>query len=341
MKLRLVADDGAVADVESLAAAGSVQVEGVGHRVVHGGSAFREPVLIDESVRRRILELEPLAPLHNRPALAGLAAAERALPDVPHVAVFDSSFHATMPEEAAAYALPAAWREKWGLRRYGFHGISVAWCAERVPALIGRPAAGLRLIVCHLGGGCSVTAVRDGRSLDTTMGFTPLEGVPMETRSGSVDPGALIYLLRERGLTVDDLDEALNEESGLKGLSGRSGDVRQLESLAAAGDEPARLALAVYVHRIAAAIGAMTTALGGLDALAFTAGVGEHSADVRAAVCDRLAFLGIEIDAAANARAEADTDIAALDSRVRVLVVAAREELVIAREVRRLLGRGG
>jgi len=341
MKLRVVAQDDAVEDLESLVAAGSLRVEAVGHRIVHGGSAFREPVLIDESVRRQILELEPLAPLHNRPALAGLAAAERALPDVPHVAVFDSAFHATMPEEAAAYALPAAWREEWGIRRYGFHGISVAWCAERVPGLLGRPEAALRLVVCHLGGGCSVTAVRDSRSVDTTMGFTPLEGVPMETRSGSVDPGALIYLLRERGLTVDELDDALNEESGLKGLSGRSSDVRRLESLAGEGDEPARLALAVYVHRIAAAVGAMTTALGGLDALAFTAGVGEHSAAVRAAVCDRLAFLGIEIDAAANANAEADTDVAVPNSRVRVLVVAAHEELVIAREVRRLLGRGG
>ncbi|HEU6443508.1 MAG TPA: acetate/propionate family kinase [Gaiellaceae bacterium] len=339
-KLRVVAEGGAVENIESLAAARSLRVEGVGHRIVHGGSAFLEPVLIDESVRRRILALEPLAPLHNRPALAALAAAEESFPHVPHVAVFDSAFHATMPEEAAAYALPAAWREGWGIRRYGFHGISVAWCAERAPSLMGRSAAGLRLVVCHLGGGCSVTAVRAGSSVDTTMGFTPLEGVPMESRSGSVDPGALIYLLREHGLSVDELDDALNEKSGLKGLSGRSGDVRELESLVAGGDEPARLALAVYAHRIAAAVGAMTTALGGLDALAFTAGVGEHSAQVRAAVCGRLAFLGIELDAVANTNREGDADVAAPDSLVRVLVVTAREELVIAREVRRLLDGG-
>ena len=338
LKLALVGEDERAQPIRSLAAVDAGQVEAVGHRVVHGGPRFREPVVIDAAVREEIFELEALAPLHNAPALAGIDAAERALPAVPHVSVFDTAFHATIPEEAACYALPGRWREDWGIRRYGFHGLSVAWCAERVPALLGRSADGLRLVVCHLGGGCSVTAVRDGRSLDTTMGFTPLEGVAMTTRSGSVDPGAVVYVLRERGLSLDEVEHVLNEESGLKGLSGGSGDVRELEAAVGAGDERARLALTVYVHQITAAVAAMTASLGGLDALAFTAGVGEHSAAVRAAVCARLGFLGIRLDPAANQRAAPDVDIAAAGSAARVLVVAAREDLVVARAVRRLLG---
>ncbi len=270
----------------------------VGHRIVHGGSRFREPVVVDDEVTAAIEELTPLAPLHNAPALRALEDAQRALPDVPHVAVFDTAFHATMPEEATRYAVPAQWHE-WGVRRYGFHGLSVEWAASqvRVP----------RLVVCHLGGGSSVTAVLDGRSVETTMGFSPLEGVPMTTRSGSIDPGALLYLLRERGLSVDELDQALEHESGLAGLSGGSGDVRELD------DDS--LALAVYVHRVAAAVAAAAAALGGLDAIAFTGGIGEHSALVRERVSRRLGFLG------------------AFDVRV----VEAREELVIARWVRSVL----
>ena len=276
----------------------AVECEAVGHRVVHGGSRFREPVVVDDEVTAAIEELTPLAPLHNAPALRALADAQHALPDLPHVAVFDTAFHATMPEEATRYAVPEQWHE-WGVRRYGFHGLSVEWAASqvRVP----------RLVVCHLGGGSSATAVLDGRSVETTMGFSPLEGVPMTTRSGSVDPGALLYLVRERGLSVDELDQALEHESGLAGLSGTSGDVRELD------DDS--LALAVYVHRVAAAVAASAAALGGLDAIAFTGGIGEHSALVRDRVCERLAFLG-EFD---------------------VHVVEAREELVIARWVRAVL----
>jgi len=248
------------------------------------------------------------------------------------VAVFDTAFHATLAAEAAVYAVPRHWTENWSVRRYGFHGLSVQWAAERVPVP--------RLVVCHLGGGCSITAVRDGRSVETTMGFSPLEGVPMTTRSGSIDPGALLYLLRERGLSVADLDHALEHESGLKGLSGRSGDVRELEQAEASGDERARLALGVYVHRIAAAVAASAAALGGLDALVFTAGVGEHSAAIRERVCTRLAFLGLALDSAANAFADADADVAAPGSAVRVHIVRAREELVIARAVRTLLADG-
>jgi acetate kinase len=306
-----------------------VECDAVGHRVVHGGARFVEPVLIDGEVKAAIRELSALAPLHNEPALEAVEAAQRALPDVPHVAVFDTAFHATLPDEAAFYAVPRRWTEDWGVRRYGFHGLSVQWAAEQVPAA--------RLIVCHLGGGCSVTAVLDGRSVETTMGFSPLEGVAMTTRSGSVDPGAILYLQRVHGLSPDELDHALEHESGLAGLSGRSGDVRELEQAEASGDELARLALSVYVHRIAAAVAASAAAIGGLDALVFTAGVGEHSATVRGRVCGRLGFLGIELDQAANAAARGDTDIAASGSPARVHVVQAREELVIARAVQTLL----
>jgi acetate kinase len=316
LKLHLVEGD------ESRAVDGYVECEAVGHRVVHGGSRFVEPVVIDDEVTAAIEELTPLAPLHNAPALRAIEEAREALPDVPHVAVFDTAFHATMPDEATRYAVPEHWFE-WGVRRYGFHGLSVQWSAEqvRVP----------RLVVCHLGGGSSVTAVLDGRSVETTMGFSPLEGVPMTTRSGSIDPGALLYLLRERGLGVEQLDYALEHESGLAGLSGGTGDVRDLER---ADDERSRLALALYVRRVAAAVATSATALGGVDAIVFTAGVGEHSAAVRAQVCERLGFLGLELDADANAEATSDGDIAAPGSAVQVHVVHAHEELVIARAVR-------
>jgi acetate kinase len=232
-----------------------------------------------------------------------------------------------MPAEARTYALPARVRDDWGIHRYGFHGLSVQWASEqvRVP----------RLVVCHLGGGCSVTAVHDGRSVDTTMGFTPLEGVPMATRPGSVDPGVLLYLL-EHHLTREELDQMLEHESGLLGLSGLSADVRELE---ASGSESARLALAVFSYRVATAVGAMATALDGLDALVFTAGVGEHSASVRAAVCERLGHLGVELDQAANEAAQPDTTVSAPESAVRVVVLRAREDVVAARAARQLLRR--
>jgi acetate kinase len=302
------------------------RVAAVAHRVVHGGRRFREPVVIDEAVERELENAVELAPLHNAPALAAIRQARQALPDLPHIAVFDSAFHATIPEEAATYALPAQVREDWGIRRYGFHGLSVQWASERVRVP--------RLVVCHLGGGCSVTAVRDGHSVDTTMGFTPLEGVPMVTRPGSVDPGALIHLL-EHHLTLEELDRLLEHESGLAGLSGLSGDVRELESSNAPA---ARLALAVFTYRVATAVGAMATALGGLDALVFTAGIGENSASVRAAVCGRLGFLGVDLDTDANEAARPDTTVSTSDSPVRIVVLEAREEVVAARAARQLLG---
>ena len=334
LKLDLVSEDGAGRAVGSLDEVAPHELDAVAHRVVHGGPRFREPVVIDAAVRDEILALEAVAPLHNAPALAGIETARRALPDVPHVAVFDTGFHATIPAEAAAYAVPRQWREQWGVRRYGFHGLSVAWCAERGPELLGRPVR--RLAVCHLGGGCSVTAVRDGRSVDTTMGFSPLEGVPMTTRAGSVDPGALVFVLRQHGVDAATLDHALNAESGLKALAGGSGDVRDVEARAAAGDVDARLALDVFVHRLAGAVAAMAVAAGGLDAVAFTAGIGEHSSLVRARVCERLGFLGVHLDPALNADAVPDCEIGSAGS-VAVLVIRAREDLVAARAARQLL----
>jgi acetate kinase len=261
--------------------------DAVGHRVVHGGARFREPATIDEDVVAAIEELRPLAPLHNEPALAAIRVAQAALPAVPHVAVFDTAFHATISEEAATYAVPRLWREDWGIRRYGFHGIAVQSVVAQLDAE--------RIIVCHLGGGCSVTAVLHGRSIDTTMGFSPLEGVPMATRSGSIDPGALLYALRERHLTVDQLDGVLEHESGLVGLGGLDD----------------ALAFGVYTYRAAGAVAQMAMALGGLDVLAFSGGVGENRDDVRAAIAERVRFVG----------------------EFRVEVVPAREELVIAEAV--------
>ena len=315
--------------VESLESIEPSQVGAVAHRVVHGGPRFRDPIAINAQVREQIMELEALAPLHNAPALAAIAQAERRFPNVPQVAVFDTGFHATIPQEAAVYALPTRWREEWGIRRYGFHGLSVQWATERVPVQ--------RLVVCHLGGGCSITAVRDGRSIDTTMGFSPLEGVPMATRSGSIDPGALVHLMSGQGLGAGELEHALNFESGLKGLAGGSGDMRDVERAALAGEPSAELALGVFVHRLAGAVAAMAAATAGLDALVFTAGIGEGSALVRERVCERVAFLGVEHDPALNAAAKPDCDVAAAGSSVRVLVIRAREELVAARAARALL----
>jgi len=329
LKLHLVRPDGSAERLDSLAAAVGL-VGAVAHRVVHGGPRFREPVVIDGEVRAQIFRVEPLAPLHTAPALRAIEAAEAVLPDIPHVAVFDTGFHATMPAAAATYGLPRQWREEWGVHRYGFHGLSVQWSTEQVQVP--------RLVVCHLGGGCSVTAVLDGRSVDTTMGFSPLEGVPMATRSGSIDPGSILYVMREHGLGVDELDLALNHDAGLKGLAGGSGDMRELEERAIAGEPDAVLAFDVFVHRLVAAIGAMSAATHGLDALVFTAGIGEGSALVRRRVCERLDYLGVELDESRNEACDGDADIGAPSSPVRVAVVQAREELVATRAAVALLG---
>jgi acetate kinase len=337
LKLHAVAEDSHSERIRSFEQV-PAGLEAVAHRVVHGGSRFLDPVVIDADVRRQIVELVSLAPLHNAPALEAIEAAQRALPTLPHIAVFDTSFHRTIPDKSALYAVPRRWGEEWGVRRYGFHGLSVEWCAERAPQVIGRPVE--RLIVCHLGGGSSVTAVVAGRSVDTTMGFSPLEGVPMTTRSGSVDPGALLYLMREHGVTADSLDHELNFESGMKALAGGSGDMAEVAARASAGDPDASLALDMYINRVAAAIASMAASAGGIDALAFTAGIGEHSALVRARLCDRLGFLGIELDSEQNREAAPDCEVSSAESGVRVVVVEAREELVAARAARVLLASG-
>jgi acetate kinase len=312
LKLDLVSPDETSRRIDSYAEL-SGDVGAVGHRIVHGGARFTAPVVIDAEVEHEVADLALIAPLHNTPALKALEEARRVLPDVPHVAVFDTAFHSSLPAEAATYAVPLRWREEWGIRRFGFHGLSVQWSAERVPVS--------RLVVCHLGGGCSVTAVLDGRSVDTSMGFSPLEGVPMAARSGSVDPGILLFLLREKFLTLEELDHELEHESGLEALGGL--------------DDP--LGFGVYTYRIAATVAAMANALGGLDGLVFTAGVGENVPAVRAEVCRRLAFLGIELDAATNEAGVPDADIATAGSSVRVVVVHAREDVVVARAVRALV----
>jgi acetate kinase len=307
-------------------------VAAVGHRVVHGGPNYRSGVRIDADVKRRIQELSELAPLHNPVALEVIEAAESAWPSVPQVACFDTAFHATLSAAARTYPLPRKWNEEWGLRRYGFHGLSHAYCTDQAARLLDRSPTGLRLVICHLGNGCSVSAVRDGRSVDTSMGFTPLEGLMMGTRSGSVDPGLLLYVLQRKGVSPDALDRILNQESGLKGVAGGTGDVRAVQELADGGDANAALALEIYCHRIRQTIGGMAATLGGVDALVFTAGVGEHSSRVRAAVCEGLSFLGLRLDPAANQACQPDADIATQDSTGRILVIATREDVTIVRE---------
>lgn len=332
VKLRLVDGAEVARPIASLDAAPG-DLDGVGHRVVHGGGRFSEPARIEDALLAEIEQLGSLAPLHNEPALRLAREALGRFPGVPQVAAFDTAFHATLPDEATVYAVPAAWRRR-GVRRYGFHGLSVAWSLERATALLGaRPS---RLVICHLGGGASATGLLEGRSVDTTMGFSPLEGLVMATRSGSVDPQIPLHMLLEEGLTADEAQRGLTAEGGLLALAGTA-DMREVESAATRGDADAALALAVHDHRLAAAIAAMASALGGVDALVFTGGVGEGSARVRGEMARRLAFLGVAVDERGNEAAEPDADVSAGGSRVRTLVVRAREEVVIARAVRRVV----
>jgi acetate kinase len=310
-------------------------VDAVAHRVVHGGSRYVQSIVIDDEVLKGISELSQLAPLHNPPALIGIDAAKRVFANVPHVACFDTAFHATLPQVAHLYPLPWEWTERWELRRFGFHGLSVQYAAGRVAELLGAMPG--RLAVCHLGAGSSITAVADGRSVDTSMGFTPLEGLMMARRSGSVDPGLLLYLLRSGGISVDELDHGLNFESGLLGVSGVSGDLREI---VAAGTERAELAIEMFIHRAAFVLGGMIASLGGLDALVFTGGIGEHSARIRAGIAARFGYLGLLLDDAANERASSDAEVSAGGATVGTFVLTAREDLAMLREVKRLLWSG-
>ncbi|MGZ4128835.1 MAG: acetate/propionate family kinase [Actinomycetota bacterium] len=314
--------------------------DGVGHRIVHGGERFRDPVQVDPSVRSGLEELVDLAPLHQPKSLAALDAVSSALPGLSAVACFDTAFHATLPEAAATYALPAAWRRRWGVRRYGFHGLSHAWVARRAPEIAGAADPGdLRIVSCHLGAGASLCAIASGRSVDTTMGFTPLEGLVMATRSGSVDPGLVLWLEEHAGTPSSELAATLEHRSGLLGLAGTD-DMREVLARADAGDADARLAVDVYVHRLRGEIASMTASLGGLDVLAFTGGVGERSAPIRRMASEGLAFLGVRTDESRNLDATLDREITADGSSVRTLVIESREDLEIGRQVRTIVDAG-
>jgi acetate kinase len=313
-------------------------IDCVGHRVVHGGPHYEEPVLITADVKSGIAAASAFAPLHNRAELEGIEVITRLLGPVPQVAVFDTGFHRKMPLASAVYPGPYDWFES-GIRRYGFHGINHQYCAERAAHLLHRSLTSLRLVTCHLGNGCSLAAVRDGHSIDTTMGFTPLEGLMMGTRSGSVDPGILTYLLRQGHIDGNKIDEVLNQKSGLLGISGLSGDMRRILSAMKQGNTRAKLAFDIYVHRLQAGIGAMVAVLGGIDVLVFTAGVGENSPEVRSEVCGNLGILGLKLDERSNTAPSLDQDIATSGSRARILVIRAQEDWAIARECWKLTQR--
>ena len=338
LRLRLLAEDEVVESADlapdaSVADAlrGWPAPDAVGHRIVHGGVSFSGPVVIDAEVRARLGELTDLAPLHQPKSLAALDAVGEVLPDVPAVACFDTAFHAGLPAAASTYAIPREWRERYAIRRYGFHGLSHAYCSARAASLLGRDD--LRIVTCHLGAGASLAAVVDGRSVDTTMGFTPLEGLVMATRSGTVDPGLVLWLEEHEHVSPHDVATALEHRSGILALAGTA-DMREVESRT---DPDATLALDVYVHRLVLGIGAMAAAAGGLDALVFTGGVGERSPIIRARAAGRLGHLGVAVDARANQAAESDVDISAAAAIARTLVIAAREDLQIARETRRVM----
>lgn len=309
----------------------------VGHRIVHGGTIFTGPVRISDAVREQLRDLTDLAPLHQPKSLAALDAVTAQMPDVDAVASFDTAFHATIPAAAATYAVPRDWQQRYAIRRYGFHGLSHAYCSQRAAQLLDRPLAGLRVITCHLGAGASLAAVLDGRSVDTTMGFTPLEGLVMATRSGTVDPGLVLWLEEHEHLSPHEVATALEQRSGLTALAG-TGDMREVEAAADRGDPAAVLAIDVYTHRLVGGIGAMSAATGGVDVLVFTGGVGENSSTVRRRAVERLGFLGLAIDIHRNDTVHDDGDITTAGATVRTVVITAREDLQIAREARRVLG---
>jgi acetate kinase len=351
LKLRLLEDDDTIEHSADLAAgpdgfdmaklAEVLQRWGkpdlVGHRIVHGGMVFTGPVRINDAVREQLRDLTDLAPLHQPKSLAALDAVTAQLPDVPAVASFDTAFHTTIPAAAATYAVPREWQQRYAIRRYGFHGLSHAYCSQRAAQLLDRRLTDLRVITCHLGAGASLAAVLGGRSVDTTMGFTPLEGLVMATRSGTVDPGLVLWLEEHEHLTPHEVATALEQRSGLIALAG-TGDMREVEAAADRGDPDAVLAIDVYTHRLVGGIGAMSAATGGVDVLVFTGGVGEHSSSLRARAVDRLGFLGLGLDIHRNDTVHVDGDITAAGATGRTVVITAREDLQIAREARRVYG---
>ena len=308
------------------------EIDAVGHRVVHGGEAFNQSVRIDENVMKAIEDCIPLAPLHNPANITGIRACEKVMPGVPMVAVFDTAFHQTMPAKAFTYALPYEYYKNDKVRRYGFHGTSHKYVTGRAAAMLGKPAEELKIITCHLGNGSSVTAVDGGKSVDTSMGFTPLAGLPMGTRSGDLDAGILQYLMNKHGLNIDEMLNILNKKSGVQGVSGVSSDFRDLEEAAKAGNEQAALAVDMFNYGVKKLIGAYAAAMGGVDAIIFTAGVGENSASQRLAIASGLEFMGVKMDAEANNCRGKEAVISAADSKVKVLLIPTDEELMIARD---------
>jgi acetate kinase len=309
----------------------SEQIGIVGHRIVHGGASYSQPIVINDRVKEDLDKLTEFAPLHNPINLTALKLAQHLLPKAIHIAVFDTAFHSTLPPEAAVYPGPYFWYADLKIKKYGFHGINHKYCSGKAAELLQQPKE-LRIVSCHLGGGCSLTAIVDGVSIDTTMGFTPLDGLMMRSRSGAIDPGILIYLLKNKKYSVDELDHVLNKESGMKGIFERSADLRDITNAMERGDERAKLTFDMFVHRLSGGIAAMVAAIGGIDALLFTGGIGENSALVRAATCQRLAFLNLSIDEKLNVSTPVDVDIASAHSQTRILVVKAREDWEIATE---------
>jgi|SRR5579875_505439 len=321
---------------DSRAISSPSEITAVGHRIVHGGSEYLRPTVVTSEVRASLAQLSAIAPLHNRAELEGIELAQKLLGSATQIAVFDTAFHSQMPPPSFVYPGPYEWLSH-GIRRYGFHGINHQYCAERVAQLLGKSLISLRIVTCHLGNGCSLAAIRNGRSVDTTMGFTPLEGLMMGTRSGSVDPGILTFLMRQKGLDASELDELLNTKSGLLGVSGISSDMREILNAMRQGHERARLAFEIFVHHLRRGIGAMIGVLGDLDALVFTAGIGENSPEVRSAACETFEWIGLKLDAERNARPSEDQQISASDSMVPIFVIRAQEDWAIAQQCWRVL----
>jgi acetate kinase len=315
------------------------EISAVGHRVVHAGEKFACSVVLNEAVMNALKECIDVAPLHNPPNIMGIEACRQIMPDVPMVGVFDTAFHQTMPKEAFIYAIPYEFYEKYKIRRYGFHGTSHKYVSERAAEMLGKPLSELKLITCHLGNGASVAAVKSGKSVETSMGFTPLEGLAMGTRCGDIDPAIVKFLAEKENLNAAGVDQILNKKSGVLGISGVSSDFRDIEEAAEKGNERAKLALSVYVHKVKKYIGAYAAVMNGVDAIIFTAGLGENSAEIRSAICKDMCFLGIELDEAKNKVRGKETVLSKDGSKVKVLLVPTNEELMIARDTKKLISK--
>ena len=312
------------------------EIGAVGHRVVHGAEEFADSCVITDAVMKALEKCVPLAPLHNPPNLIGIEACTKIMPNVPQIAVFDTAFHQTMPPKAFMYALPYEYYENDGIRKYGFHGTSHKYVSQKAAEFLGKPASELKIVTCHLGNGSSISAVDGGKCVDTSMGFTPLDGVPMGTRTGSMDPAVVTYLINQKGMDAKSVDTLMNKQSGVQGVSGVSSDFRDLSAAADEGNERAKLALDMFAYQVKKYIGSYAAAMGGIDAVVFTAGVGENDAQTRAAVTDGLGFLGIKIDADKN-NTRGTVDISAADATVKTLVIPTNEELMIAIDTKRLV----